>query len=291
MREFSRGEWRALRDGVFVARMEPAGVNAGLVVGDHDVLLIDAGSSPAQGADLAASAAQVVGRPVTTVVITHWHFDHFFGLPGVPGVESYGHDSLMAHLAGEDPDLDPAVIRDELGFDPHLITATTHTVSLAKGLDLGGRRVEIVHPGPAHSDGDLCVFVPDAGIVFTGDIVETSGDPAVGPDSSVEQWPSALEEVLEGAGHDPDTLFVPGHGEPVGAEFVADQRAQLASLWAVATQAVEEGQGVDDVVADLNGPRTRDWPWPAASVAAALPFLLDEVRRHGVTRHLPIREV
>lgn len=287
------GEWRQVRDGVWMIHLEPAGVNAGLVVGRDAVLLIDTGSSPEQGRLLGESVRALLGRPVTHVVITHWHFDHFFGLGGLDGVTSFGHESIMDHLTGPDPDVDPEAVRDQLGVDVATLAAPTETISLAKALDLGGRRVEIVYPGPGHSDGDLCVFVPDAHVVFTGDLVETSGDPAVGPDSVVEKWPQALEEVLEGGGHADDLLFVPGHGDPVDADFVADQRGGLAALWSGASDVVEDGWTLEDVVADFNGARTREWPFGPQSVVDALPYLFAELERGGVRRkqRLAISEV
>ena len=291
MRHFARSPWRELREGVHVAVLEPTGVTVGLVVGADAVLLVDTGSSPAQGADVAASAVELLGRPVTHVVVTHGHFDHFFGLAGVGDAESYGHESLRSRLGSDAIDSD--VIREQLGFDVAELVPPAHDISIVKALDLGGRRVEIVHPGPAHSDGDLCVYVPDARVVFAGDLIETSGDPAVGPDSSLGSWSMALDGLLSGAGHAPDLLFVPGHGDPVGPMEVAEQQAALASMWASAEDRFREGVTVDDVVADFNGPRRYDWPFPPQHVVDILPFVYAELERRGVTRRrgLPISSV
>ena len=274
-----------------MATLEPAGVTVGLVVGRDAVLLVDTGSSPAQGADVAASARELLGRPVTHVVVTHWHFDHFFGLAGVPDVVSYGHESLRSRL-GTDA-IDPEVILDQLGFDVAELVAPTEDISIVKALDLGGRRVEIVHPGPAHSEGDLCVYVPDARVVFTGDLIETSADPAVGPDSSLASWSMALDSLLSGAGHADDLLFVPGHGEPAVAMDVAEQQAALASMWVSAEDRYREGVTVDEIVADFNGPRRYDWPFAAQHVVDILPFVYAELERRGVTRRraLPISSI
>lgn len=297
MREFSEGPWREVRDGVLTCRMQPAAVNAGLVLGSNGVLLVDTGSSPAQGRRLAESAAVVAGRPVTHVLVTHWHFDHFFGLPGVedaaPGVRSFGHETLMAHLRHED--VDPAVIERDLGFPASALHGPTDEVSIVRALDLGTwqgrpRRVEVLHPGPAHTDGDLVALVPDARVAFMGDLVEQSGDPAIGDDALASGWPGAIDTVLGSVGHDGGWLFLPGHGDPVDADFVGEQRIALAALWSRAEELLRRGTTLDEVVADANGAREIDWPFAAQTAVDALPHLWDEMRRQGIgqNRQLPI---
>ncbi|MEL4358036.1 MULTISPECIES: MBL fold metallo-hydrolase [unclassified Luteococcus] len=293
MREFSLGDWQLVRDDVYVAPLEPASVNAGLVIGRDGVLLVDTGSSPAQGRELAASAHRLAGRPVTHVVVTHAHFDHFYGLAGVlaeaPDAVSIGHENLLAHLEGtHDPDVDPEVIRRDLGFDPAELVAPGHTISFLHAIDLGSRVVELVHLGPGHSDSDLFVQVPDARITFVGDMVETSSDPMVGPDSHVDSWPQALDGVLKNARE--DALFIPGHGPVASLQQVTDQRANISKLWAAAEDCIKNGMTIDDVVADLNGPREVDWPFAPQSVANALPWLYQSLQVKGVTKStlLPI---
>lgn len=282
------GEWQQVADGVYRVQLQPAAVNAGLVVGETGVLLVDTGSSPAQGRELAASAAALAGRPLTHVVVTHWHFDHFFGLAGVlqafPQAVSVGHETMMAHLDDADPDIDPTVIRDQLGFDKHELIAPSQEISLIKAIDLGGRRVEIVHLGQGHTDGDLFVLCPEAGVIFTGDLIETSGDPAIGPDSTVQAWPKAIDGVVSHAKDNAGLVFVPGHGDPVDIDFVLQQRANISMLWGTAEDLVKKGISQDEALADLNGPRQHEWPFEPQTIANVLPYLYDELARAGVTK-------
>ncbi|GAA1389548.1 MBL fold metallo-hydrolase [Luteococcus peritonei] len=288
MREFSIGEWQQVRDGIWMVQLQPAAVNAGLVVGETGVLLVDTGSSPAQGRELAASAEALVGRPVTHVAITHAHFDHFFGLAGIEGVTSIGHENLANHLGTDDPDVDPEVIRSDLGFDPSELVAPSQPISLIATVDLGGRQVDLLHLGTGHSDSDLFVLVPDAHVVFVGDMLESAGDPMAGPDSTVEGWPKSLDGVIGDVPE--DTLYVPGHGPVMDLDQAANQRAALSMLWATAEEQVKAGRSMDEVVADLNGPREVDWPLAPQTVANALPHLYAELARKGVTksRFLPL---
>ncbi|MGO4957132.1 MBL fold metallo-hydrolase [Luteococcus sp. Sow4_B9] len=283
MREFSIGDWQLVRDGIHVVQLQPASVNAGLIIGHSGVMLVDTGSSPSQGRELAASAAEVAGRPVTHVVVTHAHFDHFYGLAGIPHVVSIGHENLLHHLDGtNDPDVDPEVIRRDLGFDVSELVGPTDPMGLIKAVDLGGRTVEIVHLGNGHSDSDLFVQVPDARVVFTGDMLETSADPMVGPDSHVDTWPKAIDGVMSNAKS--DTLFIPGHGPVATLEEVTKQRADISMLWATAEDCVKKGLTIEDVVADLNGPREVEWPFAPQTVGNALPWLYRALAAKGVTK-------
>jgi glyoxylase-like metal-dependent hydrolase (beta-lactamase superfamily II) len=64
-------------------------------------------------------------------------------------------------------------------------------------------------------------------VVFSGDLIEESGDPAIDADSDVAAWPATLDRVLAIGG--PDAIYVPGHGSVVDAEFVRRQRDWLSS--------------------------------------------------------------
>jgi glyoxylase-like metal-dependent hydrolase (beta-lactamase superfamily II) len=90
-------------------------------------------------------------------------------------------------------------------------------------LDLGGRAVRAFHPGRGHTGGDLVVHVPDAGVVFAGDLVEQGGPPQLGSDAYPGEWPTTSDSLL--ALH--PTVIVPGHGEPVEPEFVRTQQSEL----------------------------------------------------------------
>ena len=97
-------------------------------------------------------------------------------------------------------------------------------------LDLGDRTVSIAHLGPGHTRSDLVVVIPaDRGggptVVFTGDLVEESADPAIDADSDVAAWPGTLDRLLAIGG--PDAVYVPGHGRVVDAEFIRRQQDWL----------------------------------------------------------------
>lgn len=215
---------------------------AGLVVGGHGALLVDAGSSLGEGARLRAQARRLLAplggdRRVTHLALTHPHFDHVFGAAAFAGAEVFaavGVDAVL--LRGRDELVTDAVRH---GLDPgaaaeaaDVLVRPRHQVSGERTLDLGGVRVLLADVGPGHTAHDLVVLVPgDPEVVFCGDLVEESGEPQAGPDAVPSHWPAALDRLLELGGE--DALYVPGHGAVVDAGFVRSQRDGLAARFGV----------------------------------------------------------
>jgi glyoxylase-like metal-dependent hydrolase (beta-lactamase superfamily II) len=221
--DFVLGPWRELAAGVLLAVAEPDAVNLGLVVGSERALLVDTGSSPAQGRAVRQSIGWLTDRPLATVIVTHWHYDHAFGLAAFADLETIAHESVRDRLSS------PAASTEatRLGVDPAEVARPNREIVVAAALDLGGRRVEVAHLGRGHTDGDLVVVVPDADVVFAGDLIESAGPPSFGPDSVPEEWAGTLDGLI-GLMSD-QTVAVPGHGDPVDRAFVFEQRGRIAA--------------------------------------------------------------
>jgi glyoxylase-like metal-dependent hydrolase (beta-lactamase superfamily II) len=229
------GPWRELRSGVYVAVAEPESVNLGLIVGAQWTLLVDTGSSPAQGRAIHDSLAAVTDRPLAAVVVTHWHYDHAFGLAAFGDVPRVGHESVHTKLSSAEAAADA----QRLGIDLSDLAQPNREIAVATAFDLGDRRVEIAHLGSGHTDGDLVVVVPDADLLFAGDLIESAGPPSFGPDSVPDEWPATVDAVI--GLMTAKTLAVPGHGEPVDREFVFEQRGRIAAQAAEMTAPPRRG--------------------------------------------------
>jgi glyoxylase-like metal-dependent hydrolase (beta-lactamase superfamily II) len=217
------GAWREVRSGVYVAVAEPETVNLGLIVGSQRALLVDTGSSPSHGRMIRASLSAVCDRPLAAVVVTHWHYDHAFGLGAFNDLPKIAHDSVQSRLSSAEAAADAM----RLDLDPRELAQPDREIAVATAIDLGDRRVEIAHLGRGHTDGDLVVVVPDADLLFAGDLLESAAPPSFGPDSVPDEWPATLDAVI--GLMTATTLAVPGHGEPVDREFVFEQRGWIAA--------------------------------------------------------------
>ncbi|GHE94747.1 MBL fold metallo-hydrolase [Amycolatopsis deserti] len=221
--------WLELADGVHARRYEHLDQTLGLVVGTERCLVIDTGGDEVQGAAFAAEIREITALP-WTVVITHAHFDHHFGTAAFLPCPVWAHERCRDALEREGESDRTEWVRRFAGkpeadrLAAARLVLPDHLVTDRVQLDLGGRVVQLVHPGVAHTDHDVAVHVPDAGILFAGDLVEQGAPPSVGPDAHPASWPAALDRLLALR---PATI-VPGHGDPVGPDFVAAQRDELS---------------------------------------------------------------
>ncbi|MBE1878375.1 MBL fold metallo-hydrolase [Myceligenerans pegani] len=227
------GRWIEVADGVLVRRYEELDLSVGIVVGGDACLVVDTGGDAGQGAELAAAVREVTPLP-WQVVLTHAHFDHSFGTEAFAPCAVWAHRRCHTALVttGERQreawarhyrDRGEAEVGDRIAAVRPVLP--DHLVDGRAELELGGRRVALRHLGPAHTDHDLVVHVPDAGAVFAGDLVE-HGAPPQFDDAFPQGWPVALDGVL--ALDAP--VVLPGHGDPVDLDFVRGQRSELASV-------------------------------------------------------------
>lgn len=217
--------WVELAEAVHARRYAHLDQTLGLVVGARRCLVIDTGGDEVQGAAFAAEIREITGLP-WTVVITHAHFDHHFGTAAFLPCPVWAHERCPAAM---DDDRAEWVDRFRAEGKPEAgrlararLVRPDHLFTDHVEVDLGGRTVELIHPGPAHTDHDVVVFVPDAGVLFAGDLVEAP--PSIGPDAHPANWPAALDRLLALR----PGIIVPGHGDPVGPGFVAAQRDEIS---------------------------------------------------------------
>jgi glyoxylase-like metal-dependent hydrolase (beta-lactamase superfamily II) len=227
--------WQRLAAGVHRCRLPFCDVTIGLVRGRTGAVLIDTGTTLVEAEAIDADVRQIVGHPVTHVVLTHKHFDHVLGSSVFSGADVYCAPEVVEYLTSETEHLR----NDALGHGADAAEIDRAIAALRPPqhatydavVDLGDRAVTIAHPGRGHTTSDLVVMAPgmddDHGrvVLFTGDLVEESADPAIDSDSDVAAWPATLDRVLAIGG--PNAIYVPGHGKVVDAEFIRRQRAWL----------------------------------------------------------------
>lgn len=214
--------WVELGDRVFVRRYEFYDQNIGVVLGDGAALVIDTRSTHVQGREILADLRMLTTDPVTVVVNTHGHFDHAFGnrvfrpaviwaQEGCPPFIARTGEARRARIAAGEPSIAKDLLVVEID-PPDRVFAETATI------EVGGRPVELRHLGRGHTDHDIVVTVPDAVVVFAGDLIEGGAVPFYN-DGYPLDWPetaSRLTDLVTG-------IVVPGHGDHAGRSFAAEQ--------------------------------------------------------------------
>lgn len=280
-------DFTEIADRVWVARYPWFDVNVGLIAGENGLVVVDTNASGPLGEETLAAVRRISSAPVLAAVNTHVHVDHVLGnaVFSAAGAELIAHEAAAAALPGhvaevraEHADGDPNYT-DLLATEP---VVPTRTFSSALTLDLGGRLLELVHPGRGHTDGDVVVRVPDADVLFAGDLVEESTadsvSPGLGPDCFPMDWPASLDLVLTLV--PPGTLVVPGHGSPVDLDFVWEQRAALG----VVAETIRDLAGRGVPLAEA--PTAAEWPYPAEDMADAVRRGYEQLP--SVRRQLPL---
>jgi glyoxylase-like metal-dependent hydrolase (beta-lactamase superfamily II) len=264
-------------DGVW-AYLQPDGSwgwsNAGLVAGANGSLLVDTlFDVPLTQRMLdALRDATRAAEDIGTVVNTHANGDHCWGNELLAGAEIVASAACAEEMAELPPDrlvaMKDAAGGGQLGalgeyvariFGPfdfasvHL-TLPTRTFTGSLDVPVGGRTVRLHEVGPAHTRGDVLAEVPDAGVVFTGDILFVGGHPIVwaGP---IANWVAACDRLLAmdvGA-------IVPGHGPVTDHDGVRAVRDYFVELEREARARYESGMSAMDAARDLHASDTRGW--------------------------------
>ena len=236
--------------------------NAGFVITQDRVVVIDALGSPDLAQQLGREIKKRTHLPVTDVIVTHFHADHVYGLQVFQeaGARIWAHeagkhylysDTAQARLAASRVDLAPWVNENtRLVFADEWLSAN-------RTLNLGGVTFELKHVGPAHSPEDLVVYLPEARVLFSGDLMYRQRVPFVGQADS-QHWQQALSEL---ASLQVDWA-VPGHG-PATQQFVQDLKLTqnyLHFLRSTMAQAVQEGMTFEEAYQAVDWSAFADLP-------------------------------
>jgi len=189
--------------------------NAGFVVTDEGVVVVDALGSPPLAEELLAQIRRVTAQPVRYVIVTHYHADHIYGLQAfkAAGATILAYGSGREYLNSETARQRLVASREDLA---PWVDDKTYLVGADRWLDEEETRLRvgsfdfiIRHVGPAHTPEDVVVYVPKRGVLFSGDLVFRGRIPFVGQADS-RLWIASLGRLID---YHP-RLVLPGHGPP-----------------------------------------------------------------------------
>lgn len=245
LHEVAPGVWAAIDDAS--AKAARAGANAGFVVGSDSVLVVDTFENPDAARELLNQIRQKTNLPIRFVVNTHYHLDHVAGnnIFAAAGATVLAQENVRAWERTENKKFFGAKITDAEKNTVESLGLPSITYTDGVTLFLGTRQV-VIRSFPGHTGGDSAVFIPDANVVFCGDLFWNHTLPNL-IDASTKPW---IETLDAGIQHHPEGVFVPGHGEVGHVEDVRDFRDFLSDLRTDVAQAQAAGK-TDDALIEM----------------------------------------
>lgn len=236
----------------FTAEGDP---NSGVIIGDDSVMVVDAQATPVMALEVIKRVRNITDKPIKHVLLTHYHAVRVLGASAYQDAEILCSDVTRGQIAERGKqDMD-----SEIGRFPRLFRAvesipglTWPTITFPDqcSIWLGKREVRIMHIGRGHTAGDVIAFVPDADVVFSGDLVEYRSACYCG-DAHFTDWPATLDRLAEFQAK----ALVPGRGAALtraaqvteGIEMTTDF---LMTLYGSVQKSVEQGRSLKEAFAD-----------------------------------------
>ena len=221
------------------------GGNSGVIIGNNGVIVVDAKTTADGGKQLLAEIAKVTPKPVTTLIETHSDGDHVNGAAAFPaGVKIIAHEN-------DKKEQETALAAGGRGAPPADKLPTQVVARNREDMTIDGVKLQLLHWAPAHTSGDLVVYLPDQKIVFTGDVIATQlPDPLIHleKNGSSEGWITTVKGIAALDGEQ----FVPGHGDvQTKAQIQAREKASEEKRGRIAAL-VKEGKSLDDIKAAVD---------------------------------------
>ena len=284
-------ELKQIGPGVYAAIDGPehkAGSNAGFVIGEDGVLVIDAFFTTDAAKALVGEIRRLTPKPIRYVVNTHYHADHTGGDQALrdAGAVIIAHENVRGWVRVNNINLFGDRITPELRARIEALPLPDVTTDKDLTVWLGSRKV-VVRTVLGHTGGDLTVSIPDAKVLFTGDMLWRRIPPNL-IDGSVREWLATDAEFEHLAG----TTFVPGHGDIANAKDVADFRSYLTDL----RRFVSDGRMAGlkgDALMQAVAPKIRaaypNWTISDRAIAAEVKYM-DQELAGTKKRPVPIRD-
>jgi glyoxylase-like metal-dependent hydrolase (beta-lactamase superfamily II) len=230
-----------------VSILEGSGGNIAVLTGADAKVFIDAGITVSRPRIL--EAANGLSRdPITHLINTHWHFDHADGNQwlNAEGATIIAHENTHKHL------LVAQRVEDwDFNFPSSPLSAVPSEVfSSEKTLTLNGSTLALKHYGPAHTDSDISVNIPEADIFHCGDTYWNGIYPFIdySTGGNIEGMIKAAEANLTAVTD--KTIVIPGHGKPVSDRAeLSDYRDMLVAIHENVARLKRQGRSLDDTIA------------------------------------------
>ena len=227
---------KKLKDNVYLA--EGGGGTSTVIIGQNGVIVVDAKNREPDGKQLVEEVGKLTNKPITTVILTHSDPDHVRGLGGFPkGLTIIAHEN-------DKKEMEQDLAAGGRASPPKEYLPNKVVTQQRESMTIEGVKLTLIHIAPAHTSGDLAVYLPDAKVVASGDLIG-DGDPTLHLEKhgSSEGWIRFVSALVD---LDADT-YVRGHADVGTKEQVRRILANAEAKRARIADLVKQGKSLDDI--------------------------------------------
>jgi cyclase len=225
-------------------------INSTVIVGDNGVILVDSGGTAEVGRHIASAVRRITNKPVTHVVNTHHHGDHYLGNVAFEGA-TFISSEMCRRMVLETGDEWLRIMERDVGHSLPGTKPSAAQVTYPEGTRtetfVHGVRAVFWVPRGSHTTGDLLVHLPDDKVLIAGDVLVSRVVPTL-QDGFIKNWIRTLDE-MQALGV---AYFVPGHGDLMTLDDVTALRNAMLRFYSGVKQGFRSGQSEEKIRKSLD---------------------------------------
>lgn len=245
--------------------------NSGVIIGKDGVIVIDAKLNEDGAKQMLDEIHKITSKPVTTLIFTHSHLDHVGGAAAFPaGVTVIAHENCKAEI-------EKAIAAGGPNAPPREAIPTQVVHGSGETLTIDGVRLRLIHVAPAHTTGDLAIWLPAQKILFTGDLMATTlKRPLVCPNACTVAGYVKSYKVLTALNA---RNVVPGHGVLITNEQLEERAKYVSDTLAKVKQLVAEGKTLPEIEQAMGDAPSEAGPGGAVRIPPFSEVVYNEVTK------------
>ena len=253
--------FRKIKDGIYVYAQKPADSNAGIILTQEAVVLIDSGHNPPDSQAILKAVRQLTPQPIRFLINTEPHGDHTTGhfLFSPPAI-------IIAHEGATDsmkkaynPQRNEKLMADypemRESFKGFKMITPQIEYRDKMTLNVGERTFELYYLKNVHSEADTAIWLPKERVIFSAAVAGVKRFSNLRPSVQIEDMISAMKMMKS---LNPE-IVVPGHGPPGTTKILDDSIQYYTLLLERVGKMAKEGKSLDSIKKELRMPETDDW--------------------------------
>ena len=253
--------FRKIQEGIYVYSAKPADSNAGIILTQDGVVLIDSGHNPPDSRAILSAVKKLTSQPVRFLINTEPHSDHttghfLFSPPAVIVAHEGATDSMnKAYNPGRNQKLMSDYPEMRQSFEGFRLITPHIEYRQKMVLNLGGRTLELLYLKNVHSEADTAIWLPKERVLFSAAPAVFKRFSNMRPFTSI---PDTLDSLKMMKGLNPE-IVVPGHGPAGTVKIFEDMEDYYKLLMERVGKMVQEGKSLDEIKKGLRMPEYDDW--------------------------------